>query len=142
MSIDIEKLIRLNKLISVHFRKKHIIVLDPKQREECGDNEELKEDIIYDPTEWTLPEKLHTYVENLSEENQLTNEDKILLIFEKLCKDYVYDDNLISYIKKVDDDVFSLPDWYGRDIDHEWEKTENHIIEEFALNYLDILQKH
>lgn len=25
MSIDIEKLIRLNKLISVHFRKKHII---------------------------------------------------------------------------------------------------------------------
>lgn len=123
MSIDIEKLIRLNKLISVHFRKKHIIVLDPKQREECGDNEELKEDIIYDPTEWTLPEKLHTYVENLSEENQLTNEDKILLIFEKLCKDYVYDDNLISYIKKVDDDVFSLPDWYGRDIDHEWEKN-------------------
>ena len=48
MSIDIEKLIRLNKLISVHFRKKHIIVLDPKQREECGDNEELKEDIIRD----------------------------------------------------------------------------------------------
>lgn len=123
MSIDIEKLIRLNKLISVHFRKKHIIVLDPKQREECGDNEELKEDIIYDPTEWTLPEKLHTYVENLSEENQLTNEDKILLIFEKLCKDYVYDDNLISYIKKVDDDVFSLPDWYGRDVDQEWEKN-------------------
>lgn len=74
--------------------------MDPKQREECGDNEELKEDIIYDPTEWTLPEKLHTYVENLSEENQLTNEDKILLIFEKLCKDYVYDDNLISYIKR------------------------------------------
>ena len=69
MSIDIEKLIRLNKLISVHFRKKHIIVLDPKQREECGDNEELKEDIIYDPTEWTLPEKLHTYVENLSVSN-------------------------------------------------------------------------
>ena len=34
MSIDIEKLIRLNKLISVHFRKKHIIVLDPKQKKQ------------------------------------------------------------------------------------------------------------
>lgn len=119
MSIDIEKLIRLNKLISVHFRKKHIIVLDPKQKKQGRHNEELKEDIIYDPVEWELPEKLHTYVNSLSEENQLTNEDKILLIFEKLCKDYVYDDNLISYIKKVDDDVFSLPDWYGRDVDQE-----------------------
>ena len=84
MSIDIEKLIRLNKLISVHFRKKHIIVLDPKQKKQGRHNEELKEDIIYDPVEWELPEKLHTYVNSLSEENQLTNEDKILLIFEKL----------------------------------------------------------
>lgn len=48
MSIDIEKLIRLNKLISVHFRKKHIIVLDPKQKKQGRHNEELKEDIIYD----------------------------------------------------------------------------------------------
>ena len=41
----------------------------------------------------------------------------------KICKDYVYDDNLISYIKKkIDEDVFSIPDWYGRDVDQEWEK--------------------
>lgn len=40
---------------------------------------------------------------------------------------YVYDDNLISYIKKVDDDSFDLPDWYGRDIDDRWkENREQH----------------
>jgi len=39
---------------------------------------------------------------------ELSNEEKILLVYEKLCYDYVYDDNLISYIQKVDDDIFSL----------------------------------
>ena len=44
-------------------------------------------------------------------------------MFDFICKNYTYDDNLISYIRKIDDDTFTLPDWYGRDIDEEWEKN-------------------
>ena len=62
-------------------------------------------------------------VDELAKNSQKSDEEKILLIYEKICKDYVYDDNLISYIQKVDEDIFSLPDWYGRDIDKDWEKN-------------------
>lgn len=53
----------------------------------------------------------------------MSNEDKILKIYEKLCREYVYDDNLLSYIHKLEDDAYSLPDWYGRDVDSNWEKN-------------------
>lgn len=53
----------------------------------------------------------------------MSNEDKILKIYEKLCREYVYDDNLLSYIHKLEDDTYSLPDWYGRDVDSNWEKN-------------------
>jgi hypothetical protein len=50
-----------------------------------------------------------------------------LLIFEKLCKDYIYDDNILSYMRKIDDDKYALPDWYGRNIDSDWrENREEH----------------
>lgn len=60
-------------------------------------------------------------------DSQISDEDKILLVFEKLCKGYIYDDNILSYMKKIDDDKFALPDWYGRDVGTEWEeKREEH----------------
>lgn len=122
MSINIEKFNKLNELVSLEFRRKHTVVLNPEKKEDIHE-----EDIIYDKANWKITDELKKYVDELSQNNDLSIEDKILYIYEKICKDYVYDDNLISYIKKIDEDVFSIPDWYGRDVDQEWEKNrENH----------------
>lgn len=122
MSINIAKFNKLNELVSLEFRRKHTIVLNPDKKEDIHE-----EDIIYDKANWKITDELKKYVDELSQNNDLSTEDKILYIYEKICKDYVYDDNLISYIKKIDEDVFSIPDWYGRDVDQEWEKNrENH----------------
>ena len=125
MSINIEKIIRLNELVNMFFRSKHTIVLDPKLEKKYG--KYLGEEIVYDKADWDMPSELKEYVKELSKNEELSKEEKILSVYEKLCHDYVYDDNLISYIQKVDDDIYSLPDWYGREVDKEWEKNrENH----------------
>lgn len=121
MSINIEKIIKLNELVNMFFRSKHTIVLDPKLEKKYG--KYLGEDMVYDKADWNISSELKEYVDKLAMNKELSNEEKILLVYEKLCYDYVYDDNLISYIQKVDDDIFSLPDWYGRNVDKEWEKN-------------------
>ena len=121
MSINIDELIKLNDLATTASRRKRIIVLNPEQEYEGV--EKFDDNIVYDKAKWKIPEEIKTLVEQLSQNSQLSNEDKILKIYEKLCKDYVYDDNLISYIKRVDIDSFVLPDWYGRDVDEEWERN-------------------
>ncbi len=125
MSINMQQIIKLNNLVTTCFRRKHIIVLNPKEEYEIKEN--LNENIVYDKVEWEIPNQIQILVDSLSKNTQLSNEEKILLIYEKLCKDYVYDDNLISYIQKVDDDTYTLPDWYGRDVNQEWkENREQH----------------
>lgn len=95
MSINIAKFNKLNELVSLEFRRKHTIVLNPDKKEDIHE-----EDIIYDKANWKITDELKKYVDELSQNNDLSTEDKILYIYEKICKDYVYDDNLISYIKK------------------------------------------
>ena len=119
MSKDLERINKLNELVNVFFRNKHIVVLEPTENQD----EKLDENIVYDVGSWTLPKELKKYVDEISKKKELSNEEKILLVYEEICKEYVYDDNLISYIRKIDDDIFSLPDWYGRDIEKEWEKN-------------------
>lgn len=121
MNKDISKLIELNDLVSLSFRRRHIIVLDPKDKQ-MGENI-ISPSIEYDKSEWKIPNKIKAFVNDLSRSSYLSDEDKILLIYERLCQDYIYDDNLISYIQKVDDESFDLPDWYGRDIDSNWEEN-------------------
>lgn len=119
MSINVDHLTKLNELVSLFFRRKHIVVLNPKdnQKNEHDSNAE----IIYDKSEWKIPNKLKILIDELSQSSYLNNEDKILMIFEKICKNYIYDDNLISYIQKIDDETYDLPDWYGREVNQEWE---------------------
>jgi len=120
MNLNIGKLIKLNNLVSLSFRRKHIIVLNPEGEKGKKD---LNANIIYDKAEWKIPGEVQALIEELAQNSELSNEEKILTIYEKLCKDYVYDDNLISYIQKIDDDSFALPDWYGRDVGEDWEKN-------------------
>ena len=119
MSVNIERINKLNELVNVFFRNKHLIVLEPTEKRK----EISEENIVYDVGEWKIPKEFSEYISELSNKKEISIEEKILSIYEKICKEYVYDDNLISYIQKIDDDTFSLPDWYGRDIDKEWEKN-------------------
>lgn len=118
MSVNISELKNLNNLLSLHLRRKHIIVLNPEKKEEF--NQEIEDKVVYDAVKWSIPEELQEYIDELKGHSRLSIEDKILLIYEKLCHDYVYDDNLISYIQKVEDDTYDLPDWYGRDVSLDW----------------------
>ena len=112
---------RLNSLIDNNLHRKHIIVLDPEDKEDKDIG--VKDNIIYDGGSWNLPETLSAFVESISKNNQMSPEDKTLAIYEKICLDYVYDDNLISYIQKKNDNSFFVPDEYGRKIDENWEKN-------------------
>ena len=109
MSINIEKIIKLNNLVGLEFRTKHIIVLNPNG--EQIDLKDLGDNIMYDKAEWKMTDELSKFVKELSEDNTTSDEDKILQIFDKICKDYVYDDNLISYIKEIEEDVFTRLVW-------------------------------
>ena len=119
MSIDINKIKRLNDLATAAFRKKHIIVLNPEDKNKKENNT----NIIYDEIGWKIPEKIKPFLNELKNNDKISVEDKILQIYEKLCQEFIYDDNLLSYIQKIDDDSYALPDWYGRAIDQKWEKN-------------------
>lgn len=129
MSINIINFSKLSELVSLSSLRKPKIVLNPKEeyyikfKRGMGNAEDLTANIICDKTEWKIPEEVQTFVDELSKNNQLSNEDKILLIFEKLSKEYIYDDNVLSYMQKIDDDKYALPDWYGRDIDSDWTRN-------------------
>lgn len=52
MSINVEKLKKLNELVSLCFRRKHIIVLNPKDERENEVNSNVN--ITYDKSEWKI----------------------------------------------------------------------------------------
>jgi len=133
MSINIINFSKLSELVSLSTLRKPKIVLDPeeeyyiKSKRGHREDDDFNANIICDKSKWEIPEEVQGFIDELSKNNQLSNEDKILMIFEKLSKDYVYDDNVLSYMKKTEDDKYALPDWYGRSSDSEWhEKRENH----------------
>lgn len=117
----IARLKRLENLIANKLpgeKRKHTIVLNPQER---GLEFNESEGIVYDKARWNLPEELKGFIEGLSLNTSLGIEGKMLRLYEKICTGYVYDDNLISYIKKDDEGEFTLPDWYGREVGEDWE---------------------
>ena len=110
MKIDIDKLIKLNALASKHFHKKHTIILPPGEK--INFNNALG--IEYDKGNWKLEDGLQEYVEILLKQKNLSDEMKVLMIFEKICKDYVYDDfRLLGDIYISLDKVKEQSELYG-----------------------------
>lgn len=119
MAIDITRIIELKRLVTNYSKRKPIIVLPPESNIGA-----LPDNTEYDKANWKIPNKeLAEFVKKLADNCKLSNEEKILALYEKLCRSYIYDDNLISYIRKVDDDSYELPEGYGRVVDEEWEKN-------------------
>lgn len=122
MSINIANFSRLSELISLSFKRKPKIVLDPGS-EYCiksKSQNNLNANITIDIDKWEIPKNVRPLVDEISQDTKLNNEDKILAIYKIICENYTYDDNILSYIRKIDDDKFALPDWYGRNIDSDW----------------------
>ena len=120
--MNFTKVSRLSNFITRDLKRKITVILDPNPEKEYrmfGTAEDVS--IGIDADNWVIPEKYRGFISELAQRTDLSNEEKILEVYKRLCEDYTYDDNVLSYIKRVDDDKFALPDWYGRDINEVWE---------------------
>lgn len=121
--MDLTKIGKLNELMKKRLRRRITIILDPtpiKTFRIFGNPGDLN--VAIDADEWILPDELRPFIEETAQEESSV-EEKVIKIYEKLCMDYTYDDNVLSYIKKYDDETFFLPDAYGRNTDQDWKKT-------------------
>lgn len=112
------------------------IILEP--------NRKLTEDWIeYDTVKWELEAPLKNLVTQLSNDNKLTFEEKILSIYKYICLNYIYDDNVLYFFKRDCNDPNNIKyiavDWYGRIVDNTWienrKKHNRRICYEFARFY-------
>lgn len=124
--MDISKLNKLSKLVTMETKRKPKIMLDPKRIGRIiasKNSQNIDINVNIDVDDWIITDEIKTFIENLNINENLSTEEKILAIYEKLCIDYVYDDNVLSYMKKYDEDEYGLPDFYGRDTNEEWKKN-------------------
>ena len=99
--------------------------------------------IEYDTIKWELEGGLIELVEKLKENSILSFEEKILKIYEYICLNYIYDDNVLYFFKKDNTDPNDIKyiavDWYGRIPSKKWiENRKNHnrrICYEFSRFY-------
>ena len=64
------------------------IILEPGRK--------LKEDWIeYDQVKWEMEENIEELVKELQKDDTLSFEEKILKVYEKICLNYIYDDNVL-----------------------------------------------
>ena len=126
--MNLSKLSEINELVTLNTLRKPKIVIDPKADYSLNFNKnnnenEFSTDIVIDSTEWKIPQEQQEFVSKLAKDTTIDNETKIILLFEELAKKYIYDDNILTYIRKVDDETYELPDWYGRVTEEEWQKN-------------------
>ena len=128
--MNITRISKLNNLVTNHLKRKPTVVIEQPQDISLnlfGSNNCINININIDTDEWIVPDDLKIFIEDLAKNTDESNEVKILKIYQKLCEDYTYDDNVLTYIRKNDDDTFFLPDSYGRDTDASWkEKRKQH----------------
>ena len=80
--------------------------------------------IEYDSVKWELEEPLEDIVKELIKAKDLCLEEKIIKLYEYICLNYIYDDNVLYFFKRETTDDNSTKyiaiDWYGRIIDERW----------------------
>ena len=114
---------KLDELLTNELKRKPTIILDPNPEQSYRISGTVNDLVIgIDADEWVIPDELKPFIIEVAE-NNISDEEKILKVYQKLCEDYTYDDNILSYIKKNDDDTFFLPDEYGRETDASWKEN-------------------
>ncbi len=121
--MNFNRLEKLNDLLTNELRRKPTIILDPNPEQAYRIFGTAKDIVVgIDADDWEIPDELKSFVVDVARSN-VSIEEKILEIYQKLCEDYTYDDNVLSYIKKNDDETFFLPDTYGRKTDSTWKNN-------------------
>ena len=121
--MNFSRLGKLNDLLTNDLKRKPTIILDPNPEQSYRIYGTANDIIVgIDADDWEIPHELKPFVTDVAKTN-ISIEEKILKIYQKLCEDYTYDDNVLSYIKKNDDETFSLPDAYGRQTNSTWKKN-------------------
>lgn len=114
---------KLNNLVSNDLKRKPTIILDPNPEQSYRMFGTANDIIVgIDADDWEVPDELKVFIDEIAKSG-ISNEEMILKIYQKLCENYTYDDNVLSYIKKNDDETFYLPDEYGRDPDSIWKEN-------------------
>ncbi len=112
------------------------IILEPGRK--------LKEDWIeYDQVKWEVEGNIEELVKELQKDDTLSFEEKILKVYEKICLNYIYDDNVLYFFKRDASDINNIKyiavDWYGRIVGNTWienrKKHNRRICYEFARIY-------
>lgn len=121
--MNFNRLGKLNNLVTNDLKRKPTIILDPNP-DQLYRISGTADDIVVgiDDDEWVIPDELKPFIIDVAKSNA-SNEEKILKIYQELCENYTYDDNVLSYIKKNDDETFFLPDAYGRETDASWKEN-------------------
>ena len=125
--MNFTKVSRLSNFITRDLKRKITVILDPNPEKEYrmfGTAEDVS--IGIDADNWVIPEKYRGFISELAQRTDLSNEEKILEVYKRLCEDYTYDDNVLSYIVKNDDESFSLSDAYGRATDDDWKEKRSY----------------
>lgn len=121
--MNFNRLGKLNDLLTSDLKRKPTIILDPNPEQSYRISGTANDIVLgIDADEWVIPDELKPFITDVAR-SDISNEEKILKIYQKLCEDYTYDDNVLSYIKKNDDETFFLPDAYGRETDSTWKKN-------------------
>lgn len=124
--MNLTRLSKLSNLVTNDLKRKPTIMLQPDVNPFNMTGTADNINVNLDAEDWNIPESLEQFVKELALQDS-SMEEKILVLYEKLCEDYTYDDNVLSYIKKNDDETFFLPDQYGRVTTDEWkEKRKEH----------------
>lgn len=124
--MDISKLNKLSKLVTMTTKRKPKIMIESKKIRRIitsKNSQNIDININVDVDDWIITDEMRTFIENLNANTNLSVEEKILNIYQKLCNDYVYDDNVLTYLRKYDEDQFGLPDFYGRDTNEKWKQN-------------------
>lgn len=112
------------------------IILEP--------NRQLNEEWIeYDKVAWNVDEIIQNRVNILLKDDDLSFEEKVLNLYEFICLNYVYDDNVLYFFRRDTTDVENIKyiavDWYGRIVNERWienrKKHNRRVCYEFARFY-------
>lgn len=112
------------------------IILEPKKRI-------LEEWIEYDQVNWELDDKIKKIVKKLLDDTIHSFEEKVLILYEFICLNYIYDDNVLYFFRRDTTDINNIKyiavDWYGRIISEKWIENRKHhnrrVCYEFARFY-------
>ena len=119
--MNYDKLNELSEMVTKKWGKKPTIVLENLNR--IFVNKQVDINVDVENENWEIPSEIEEYIEQLAKDDSINMEEKILEIYLKLCKYYVYDDNVLSYLKIKDQDVFALPKFYGKEPSENWKRN-------------------